>query len=105
MSSIVELTLTPAEAFDAELFKQAVQERLAISPDSSSYFQILKRSIDARSRDVVVRISGEIVDKNKIPLPVSLAERFRDVSNKKRVVIVGAGPAGLFAALRLLNQV
>jgi uncharacterized protein len=102
--NIIELTLTPAEAFDADLFKQAVQDRLAISTESERRFQILKRSIDARSRDVVVRISGEVVDKNNIQPPVSIAERFRDVSNEKRVVIIGAGPAGLFAALRLIES-
>lgn len=103
MNKLIELNLTPAQAFDPALFQETVLEQLEILPEGEKHFQILKRSIDARSRHVVVRIVGEIVDKKNIPNPQSIAERFAHVSKKKPVIIVGAGPAGLFAALRLIE--
>ncbi len=104
MNRIIELDLTPAQAFDPEQFRQTVNERLKISSDDSRHFQILKRSIDARSRNVVVRVVGEIIEPDKIDKPASINERYHDVSHKKPVIIVGAGPAGLFAALRLIES-
>jgi uncharacterized protein len=99
----IELTLTPAQAFDQGLFQETIREQLDISPSSEKHFQILKRSIDARSRHVVVRITGEVIDKKNIPHKLSVEERFGDVSKGKPVIIVGAGPAGLFAAMRLIE--
>jgi uncharacterized FAD-dependent dehydrogenase len=103
VSKIVELTLSPEEAFNPELFTQVVNERLRIALDSSRQFQILKRSIDARSRNVVVHLVGELVDASRNQPAAQLSERFKDVSRMKQVIVVGAGPAGLFAALRLIE--
>jgi len=103
VSKIIELNLTPAQAFEPELFRQVIDDHLGVSTDSHSRFQILKRSIDARSRHVVVRVVGEIIDSQRIARPISLTERFPDVSKKKSVILVGAGPAGLFASLRLIE--
>jgi uncharacterized protein len=103
VNKIIEINLTPAEAFEPALFRQTVNQLLKISDDSPLRFQILKRSIDARSRHVVVRITGELVDSRTIPKSIPTSERFGDVSKKKPVIVVGAGPAGLFAALRLIE--
>lgn len=99
MNKLIECTLTPAEAFDDNHFRSIIATKFHLQ--SAQHFEILKRSIDARSRHVLVRIAGQIVPEP--PKPIVLAERYRDVSNAKPVVIVGAGPAGLFAALRLIE--
>lgn len=96
VNNIIEFDLSPAQAFDENRFKQIIAEKFG-----SKNFQILKRSIDARSRNVVVRIAGQLV--NELPKVVSLHDRYRDVSQSKPVIIIGAGPAGLFAALRLIE--
>jgi uncharacterized FAD-dependent dehydrogenase len=102
VSQIIEFDLTPAQAFDEDLFKKIVAEKFSHSHEKPVHFQVLKRSIDARSRHVVVRFVGQLV-RGVEPKPVVLQERYRDVSASKRVIVVGAGPAGLFAALRLIE--
>ena len=94
MNKIIELELTPAEAFDENLFRQIIKEKF-----SNHHFKILKRSIDARGRNVVVRLVGELVSE----LKGQTIFNYKSVSGNKKVVIVGAGPAGLFCALRLIE--
>ena len=103
MKKIVEFDLPPAQAFDDNLFKRIVEEKFKFSSDSAFHFQVLKRSIDARSRHVVVRFVGQLVLMDELPKPVLLHERYRDVTHAKPVIVIGAGPAGLFAALRLIE--
>jgi uncharacterized protein len=98
---VKELVLTPAEAFDEALFLPALYEKLAIPTDGSLVIVPLKRSVDARGRDIKVRLQYDIVER------ASLAPRrtkdYPSVHGKEPVVIVGSGPAGLFAALRLIE--
>jgi uncharacterized FAD-dependent dehydrogenase len=97
-----ELLLSPEEAFDPTRFQQTVSDRLHLTATGDKVFRLLRRSIDARSRKVVVKVLAEIIDKeelaNSIHPPV-----YPDVSNAPPVIIVGAGPAGLFAALRIIE--
>ncbi len=94
MQKDVSLRLPPAKAFVEKELRKAL--KLA---DSDSYV-ILRRSIDARRKDMLVdlnvRINPEKVENRGIVLHDAL-------QGAGQVVIVGSGPAGLFAALRLLE--
>lgn len=66
--------------------------------------EILKRSLDARSKDILYRyrVRGYLVGETPQPRFVPVFDK--DVTNGKPVIIAGAGPAGLFAALELLQR-
>ena len=98
---LVEVILRPEEAFDESLFRSAVYRKLAVKDDGSIFVNIIKRSIDARSKDVIVRIQCEIVPSSESKPLISYSKKFPDVTRSSPVVIVGGGPAGLFAGLRL----
>ncbi len=102
MNKHIELSLTPQQAFDPEVFKSVIADELqnAHAPDQT--FRLLRRSIDARSRNVTVRVVGEILPKESIDKGY-ISDSYEDVSRSKRALIVGAGPAGLFAALKLIQ--
>ena len=99
----IELTLSPQEAFDEALFKETVHDRLHLTAEGNDAFRLLRRSIDARNREVVVKVLGEIVSKEDFEKSHIFPRHYPDVSKSKSAVIVGAGPAGLFAALRLIE--
>jgi uncharacterized FAD-dependent dehydrogenase len=101
MQKKIELVLPPEEAFDDSLFEQAV--KTAVQDNGSGFLpKILKRSIDARSKKIVVRVQLELMDAGE-PQKAAYHFDYQDVSKKREVIVVGAGPAGLFAALRLIE--
>lgn len=104
MPKRIGLTLPPNIAFDNERFEQEVFNRFRINKTSdNAHIRPLKRSIDARTKDIKVIIEADLFV-NEIPSPhISYKTDFSDVSEKPAVVVVGAGPAGLFAALRLIE--
>lgn len=99
---LAEIVLSPEEAFNEDIFPAILYQKLGIKSDGHVYVKPLKRSIDARSRNVVVRIQCEIAAISHTPRH-DRAPRYQDVRNKKQAIIVGSGPAGLFAALRLIE--
>lgn len=97
----IELVLTPEEAFDEEVFQSVIAQKAHLKPGQG--FRPIKRSIDARSRNVVVRLAGEIVSQEEAVAHLGYQKPSKDVSKASQAVIVGAGPAGLFAALKLIE--
>ena len=99
--NVKELILTPQEAFDEALFVPALYKKLAIPRDGSLAVLPLKRSVDARGREIKVRLQYEIVE--RASMPQRRGKDYPSAHAKDPVVIIGSGPAGLFAALRLIE--
>lgn len=90
-------------AYDEQLLKQEVAEHFSLKSTDTFFIKPLRRSIDARSRNIKVNLKLAVW----INEPVSeedLGIQYKDVSgSKKTITIIGAGPAGLYAALRCLE--
>lgn len=98
----VTLVLSPKQAADVAYRTTLAARKLGIREDEIALVRVVKRSIDARQRQPKVNLSLEIyVDREPQPEPVHFD--YPDVSHGTEVVIVGSGPAGLFAALRLIE--
>ena len=99
-----EIILTPEEAFSEELFYPALYKKSGISEGGHTYIKPVKRSIDARARQVIVRVLCEYYPSEQQPDIIQYSKPEKNVSNAKQVIVVGSGPAGLFAALRLIEH-
>ncbi len=96
------LRLLPHEAYMSESVAQCVARELGIDRRTITCVRTLKRSIDARQRTVYVNLSLRVyVGEEAEPLFTPIV--YPNVEKGKRVIIVGAGPAGLFAALRCIE--
>ncbi len=97
------LILLPEIAFDESKLKQLVLKRLFIDKDDEVHVRVRKRSIDGRSKVVKVNVQIEVfVGESPEPLS-SFEKKYDNVRNATPAIIVGAGPAGMFAALRLIE--
>lgn len=104
MQHQIQLILTPEQAHKEDLLKQIVANRLEITPNRISHLRILKKSIDARSMQPKVNLSLEVYLDGKMPVDLySHPIAYQNVSDKEPVIIIGAGPAGMFAALKLVE--
>ena len=103
MYRTVELSLTPEEAFHEESFDATLRNKLELPLEDEVVIIPVKRSIDARGRKVIVRLIVELIPKKEWKPRPSIKESYKEVSHAPAVIIVGAGPAGLFCALRLIE--
>ncbi|WP_026710662.1 NAD(P)/FAD-dependent oxidoreductase [Flavobacterium filum] len=98
------IQVSPEVAANDFLLKDHVAKMIRTSVSEVQHISILKRSIDARQKAIKINLKlmiffqGESFTEQKIELP-----NYPNVSNQKEVIVIGAGPAGLFAALQLIE--
>ncbi|MFN6245045.1 MAG: NAD(P)/FAD-dependent oxidoreductase [Chitinophagaceae bacterium] len=104
MQEKIQLRLKPAEAAEKHTVLQYISQSLSKPIDSITGYHTLKQSIDARSRQQVwINLSLLVFIDEPIQERTSETYQFPKLpANAKEVVIVGAGPAGLFAALECI---
>ena len=106
MIKTLELVLLPQEAADKTAQLEQASNLLAVSQDRLKIL-IKKKSIDARGKTVRIRLSAEIFIDEDLPPSEDLSTFFHYHSvrsNANPVLIIGCGPAGMFAALRLIEK-
>jgi len=109
MKKQIELVIPPENINDKDFLYTAASEKLKLNPSEITAVIPIKRSVDARSRDPVFRILCNVFI-NENPTQEEFKIEYKPVKGNlpagqagKRVLIVGCGPAGMFAALRLIE--
>lgn len=98
------LQISSEIAVNDQLLKEYVAKLIRVSFNEIKHISILKRSVDARQKaikmnlKVMLYFQGDEFIEEKIQLP-----DYKSVSNAQEIIVVGAGPAGLFAALQLIE--
>lgn len=103
MKKELNIAVSPAQANDLSKLKTVVSENLKVEITRIQSLVVKRRSIDARNSNIRINLGLDVY----IDEPMQLAEKpsftYPDVSKKPVVLIIGAGPAGLFAALHLIE--
>ncbi len=99
----IEVRLLPEEATNIEIILQKILDKNLFVREDISDFRVIKKSIDARSLVPVVQLRIEVAIRDSFTTEPFISEMFNEVNDAKPVIIVGAGPAGYFAALECLE--
>ncbi len=104
MRKTLSLKLLPSEAASELIIKQYIAQSASVTPSAVTGYIPLKQSIDARGKQAWIHLSLEAFINEPFREREPGRFVFKDVSRAKQtVIIVGAGPAGLFAALQLIG--
>lgn len=100
----LDLRVDPACAATPALLAARCARELHVTQQRIARVDIVRRSIDARQRNVVVNLSVNVhIDTIDEAAVAFVPVEYRKVDGKRRTIVVGAGPAGLFAALELIE--
>ena len=102
MKKDLNISLTPKQASDEQYYRPIVAAKLGVTPDDIHTIVVRRRSIDARQRQIRINL-GVRVYLGEEPETLTQHYKYLSVENRRPIGIVGAGPAGLFAALRLIE--
>lgn len=100
----IQLTLSPEEAATTTLLKKAAGIKLEVRTSDITHIDIVKKSIDSRGRFPKVLLKANVYIGEKPKYQYQNRFEYKDVTHAQEVIIVGSGPAGLFAALRLIES-
>ena len=100
----IQTQVSPEVAHNALLLNEHVAKLFHVASKEIQKVIVLKRSIDARQKAIKFNIKASVFfnKENYVDQKIALPE-YKNVSNSQEVIIVGAGPAGLFAALQLIE--
>jgi len=103
MKQTVEIKLPPAQATLRESILRESARKAGLRLADIEDFRVLRRSIDARQSRPVYRLRVELFIGEAASAEAALLDQFKKVDQAPEVFIVGAGPAGYFAALELIE--
>lgn len=103
MGKQVQLDLSPLAAADENAVRKIAASMSKINPAEIKSLRILKKSVDARKKNIRINLIVEVFTDMDEQIPEISPFQPKNVTAAQEVIIIGAGPAGLFAALRLIE--
>ncbi|MBM6863919.1 FAD-binding protein [Bacteroides caecigallinarum] len=98
-----QLRILPEQAASEQSLKTYISREKGLDIRTINAVRVLKKSIDARQRTIYVNVKVQVFI-NEVPETQEYTPtEYKNVSGKPAVIVVGAGPGGLFAALRLIE--
>jgi uncharacterized FAD-dependent dehydrogenase len=104
MPHTITIAVSPGVAAHPDSLRQAAAQALHLAEREVGAVQLVRRSVDARRGKVLLQLKLTVYESGEQPLNPAVHFDYRNVAGKPPVIIVGAGPAGLFAALKLLEK-
>jgi len=103
MQKELTISVSPKAATEEQSIRYSAARQLKIDIKNISDIVVLKRSIDARSRKINIHLTVTVFTEGEEAIKPNYQREYKNVSTGTPIIIVGFGPAGLFAALRLIE--
>ena len=104
MQKEIQLQVLPEEAANLDEIKGIVSKKIKVPEEELHHVQILRKSVDARKKPVKINLKVRaFIEEEFVDIAIAQPD-YPDVTNKPEVLIIGAGPAGLFAALKCIEM-
>lgn len=99
----LQIRVNPQIATDEQALRKQLSQDAGIDNKSITSIRVLRRSIDARHRNIFINLLVRIYVGEEQEEPDFIPIEYKEVSGVRKAIVVGAGPGGLFAALRLIE--
>ncbi len=103
MNTELQLIVSPKESAEDKLLLLIIAQKLSIDKKRITGYRILRKSIDSRSKRVKINLLLSVYWDEPFPSISITPPDYQEVTQSESVIIVGSGPAGLFAALELIK--
>lgn len=98
-----QLRVLPEQAASEQSLKQYISREKGLDVRTINTVQVIKRSIDARQRTIFVNVKARVFINEQPDNEQFIRTEYKNVEHARQVIVVGAGPGGLFAALKLIE--
>ena len=99
----IELVCSPQEAASEWIYTKIFAAHAGVAPTDITGIQLINRSIDARSKTIKINLKGRVFIGEPARARETLKPHYQPIEHGRRVLIIGCGPAGMFAALRCIE--
>lgn len=99
-----QLRILPEQAASEQSLKQYISREKGLDIRTIHAVRVLKKSIDARQRTIFVNVKAQVFINEEPAEKEFIETEYRNVEGRPQVIVVGAGPGGLLAALRLIER-
>lgn len=99
----IQIRIQLQEEKQTGFLKKKAAHNLGIDIDDISGVKVLRKSIDARKKNIVFNYKIAVYIQEEMPQSSAYSFNYKDVSNAKEIHIIGFGPAGMYAALRCIE--
>jgi len=103
MKQQIALRITPEQASREDNYRNIVARKMGVAPDRITGMRVVRRSVDARQRQVMIQLTVDAWVGEPVPVVEPRLFSWPNVASAPEVIVVGAGPGGLFAALKLIE--